>query len=103
MDPHIARSKRPQRGVGLDLLGLGEHPERPLPYVALQPGTRIDELKRVRRDGGIHRDRSTIFSQWSHRPRTAPRRGGPPAVEDRTSLMRASALLGARIESGTAG
>src|SRR5256885_1213484 len=55
MDSHIARPKRPQRGVGLDLLGLGQHPERPVPYVALQPGTRIDELKRVRRDAGIHR------------------------------------------------
>src|SRR5437867_2099557 len=36
-------------------LGLGQHLERPVPYVALQPGTRIDELKRVRRDAGIHR------------------------------------------------
>src|SRR5439155_782798 len=48
-------------------------------------------------------DRSTIFSQWSHRPRTAPRRGGPPAVENRTSLMAASALLVARTKSETAG
>src|SRR5947209_20278697 len=48
-------------------------------------------------------ERSTTLSQWSHRPRTAPMRGGPPAVENRTSLMRASALLGARIESETAG
>src|SRR3989454_11888395 len=39
MDPHIAGSKRPQRGVGLDLLGLGEHLERPVPYGAFEPGT----------------------------------------------------------------
>src|SRR3989442_3700843 len=48
-------------------------------------------------------ERSTIFSQWSHRPRTAPRRGGPPAVENRTSLMRASALVESRIESERTG
>src|SRR5436309_2713522 len=61
MDPHIAGSKRPQRGVGLDLLSLGEHLERPVPYVAFQPGTRIDELKRVCRDGGIYRGQVDDF------------------------------------------